>query len=388
MSNTLIQEVSLDENQFNSLFEAPNGTVTANDIIAPPSEDPSNQNAAPEQTVSQSAPSKSPDAEPKKQELPKSDLKPENLLNDILAETPSSNKSGKSSTNDLPVTDVLSNIQDLLIKENIWVDYENREETELDNETFAEIAIRQAQNAAQIQLRNVVSELPEDAQRLLRYVAQGGDPTNVAQLYLQKQKIVSLNPQTIEEKQDFISNYYKSLNWSDSRIQSHIDRLKTGGDSSIESEFTDVKPLYTSVYESQIRSKEEQLKLQKQTDLERAELFENNVQEVLKNRTDMNVRDKETVYDYLLNYDQTLADGRKVNKFFVDFAKAQSNLNEYIDLALFLKDKKAYIAKINQIEKSVASTKSFDFLTAKGTKTTTKETPSFKQEGTNFNFLT
>jgi hypothetical protein len=388
MSNTLIQEVSLDENQFNSLFEAPNGTVTANDIIASPSNDSSNQNEAPEQTVLKSAPSKSPDAETKKQELPKSDLKPENLLNDILTDIPSSNETDKPSDKDLPVTNVLTNIQELLIKENIWVDYENREETELDNETFAEIAIRQAQNAAQIQLRNVVSELPEDAQRLLRYVAQGGDPANVAQLYLQKQKIVTLNPQSVSEKEDFISNYYKSLNWSDSRIQSHMDRLKTGGDASIESEFLDVKPLYTSVYESQIRSKEEQLKLQKQTDLERAELFENNVQEVLKNRTDMNVRDKETVYDYLLNYDQTLADGRKVNKFFVDFAKAQSNLNEYIDLALFLKDKKAYLAKMNQIEKSVASTKSFDFLTSKGTKTTQKNTPSFKQEGTNFNFLT
>lgn len=391
-----VNQVELDQTAFEALFNAPDGTPGADDIIGGAKGDP---NPNPDGGEPNPKPAgKTDDANSTEGKMPEIKLD-ENII-DILAggDGKSTNSTDPANPNAEPTNasgasadpNVLTNVQNFLIEKGLWADYEGREEVEMTDETFAEIAERQANFMANQKLKNVVEELPFEAQQMLRFIAKGGDPYQVAHLFLNRQNVVNMKPQTLDEKQKYIESYYKTLNWNDSRIKSHLDRIKAGGEMGIEEEFKDVQPLYQQHYDQKLAAAEQAAEKQKADEAERVQMFEDNVTSALESRQDLTQKDKEFVFDTLLNYDQQLPDGRRVNKFFVAFAQAQNDLNAYIDLALYLTDRKKFEQRIIERHNTGNVKKSFDFMRSSGTTNTPKSSskPAPKQVGTNFSFLT
>jgi hypothetical protein len=389
-----VNNVTLDTETMNSLFDGPSGNVGGDDILGGIKDEP-NPNGDP----AQKAPDAKTDAttdEP----IKKLDIKlDENVLGILSGDSANANSNEPAGTTNTGNANepsgegngVLANVQNFLIEKGLWADYEGREEVEMTNENFAEIAMRQAEFMANQKLKNVVEELPEEAQHLLRYIAKGGDPYQVADLFKQRQNVVNMKPQTASEKEQYIQSYYKTLSWTESRIKSHMDRIKAGGDMAVEDEFKEVQPLFQQHYDSKIQEAERNAERSKKDEQGRVEMFEQNVTSALQSRQDLSTKEKEFVFDALLNYDQQLNDGRRVNKFFVAFAQAQTDLNSYIDLALYLTDRKKFEQRIIERNTTNNTKKSFDFLSSSGNSNTgnNRQAPKpAKTVGTNFSFLT
>ena len=280
---------------------------------------------------------------------------------------------------------VLKNTQDYLIENNLWVDYEGRDTVELNDETWAELAANQAAHAARVHLQQTITALPEDAQRLLNYISNGGDASKVAQLYLNKQNVVSLNPQTVEDKTNYIKAYYSALNWSAEKVNSTIDRLKAGGDIAVETEFKDIEPLYKDIYNNKIEQEERLAAKKIEDQIEKDNIFKENITNALIARNDLQKDDKQRIYDFFMNHDQQLPDGRKMNKFFIAFAKTQQSINDYIELGEFLLDKEAFLTRKLQTQQTKNVKTGFTFLSSTGGNTVNPKAPaSVKAAGTNF----
>jgi len=70
----------------------------------------------------------------------------ENISEEIPEEAADDNEEG--SVTDTSVNGVLKNTVDYLISQGLWSDFEGREDLEITQETYAELAARQAQNSA------------------------------------------------------------------------------------------------------------------------------------------------------------------------------------------------------------------------------------------------
>ncbi len=272
-------------------------------------------------------------------------------------------KPNASTAIDPVVQEGLGKMQDFLIKAGVWSDYQDRDKVVLTNETFADLALKQANYNATKAFEEIVNELPTDAQRLLTYVSNGGDANKVAQLFTLKAEVSNLNPTTPVEKESYIKNYYKSLNWNDSMINTHFDRIKASGDAGIESEFQLVKPLYTSMYEEKIAAQETALENQKAKKAADQAAYRDSMISNIQAKSDLTKKDKELVYKKLFD-NSVEVNGQRVNGFFSDFMKVQQNPNEYIDLILFLNDKEAYLKRELSKRSSVQNEQGFNFLSA------------------------
>ena len=301
-----------------------------------------------------------------------------------VATAPAANTPVSIATNP-QLQDVLKNTQAYLIENNIWADYEGRDTVELNDETWPELVTNQAVHAARQHFQQTIQSLPEDAQRLLSYISNGGDPSKVAQLYLNKQNVVSLNPQTTEDKTNYIKAYYSALNWSAEKVNSTIDRLKAGGDIAVETEFKDIEPLYKDIYNSKIEQEERVAAKKVEDQIERDNVFKENITNALIARNDLQKTDKERIYDFFMNHDQQLPDGRKMNKFFMAFAKTQQSVNDYIELGEFLLDKENYLARKLETKQTKTVNKGFSFLSSTGGGSSNPAAPApVKATGTNF----
>jgi len=130
----------------------------------------------------------------------------------------------------------------------------------------------------------------------------------------------------------------------------------------LENESKEVKDLFGSYYkkEADRLNKDQDEYVEKQREAEQA--FASNIKSTIKERKDLSLAEKKTVEDYLLNYDQRLPNGNLVNKFYVNFAKMQTNPQDYVDLVMFVMDKQKFMKKVSTQEQSKAAAEAFKFI--------------------------
>lgn len=409
--NIIVSQSPLDDKVFNNLFEASANPPATPPVATTPSATPvsSVDNSNPPNPSAPVAPVVPVAATP----TPTPGVTPSNepaafVFNDTVLDTVSNTTdptgtpaANPNSTPAIPATptpsanppsgtnaaslDVLKNTMDYLIEKELWADFPGRAETTLTEETWAELAEKQAIHTARTHLQSIVASLPEDSQRFFNYISNGGDASKVAELYIAKNNVLQLNPQTIEDKTNYVRAYYNSLQWSQERINATIDRLKAGGDVAIESEFKEVDPLYKKIYDERIQNEERIAHLAKQDQAERDAAFTQNITNAIVSRKDMSREEKEMIYDFFVNHDQVLPDGRKMNKFFAAFAKTQQSIPDYLELGEFLLDKEKYLTRKLQGKQTTAVNKGFSFLTStSGGAIPTAEPTPVKAAGTNF----
>jgi ribosomal protein S8 len=379
--------VNISEEALNELFdETPDNTVNANTLIGGKKAKASaqNQEEDEEEETEDESPKNKKKAVPKAEKQIEEDLE-EIDLEDIEEEEPEDEeeekpKSKKAQKKDAPsveeekeehpeqnegVKNVLKSTVDFLVEKGVWEDFENRDQMEIDQETYAQLVIEQDKRRIQGMFEELVDSTGPYGKAIIDYVKNGGNPDEIIDLFKEQKQIDSIDVETVDGQRELIKHYYTEvMGWKSEKAEKYISNLVLSNE--LESEAQEVKELFGKFYQKEAEklNRERQEFAEKQRKAE--EDFASNIRSTLKERKDLSITERKMVEDYLLNYDQRLPNGHMVNKFYVNFAKIQANPSDYVDLVLHVMDKQKFIQKIQKQEQSKATEKAFNFIKGNG----------------------
>jgi hypothetical protein len=263
------------------------------------------------------------------------------------------------------VKSVLKNTMDYLIKQGRWEDFEGREELELDEETYGQIALAQDERRLSKMFNEMVDGTGPFGKAIIDFVKNGGNPDEIIDLFKEQKQVGAINIESIDGQKDIIKHYYTEvMGWKPERAEKYLSNLVLSNE--LESEAQEVKELFNSYYQKEAGRLNQEREQAANRQREAEEAFESNIRSAVKDRKDLTPAEKKNVEDYLLRYDQKLANGNTVNKFYVNFAKMQANPADYVDLVLFVMDKQKFVQKVATKEKSQAAANAFQFIKGNG----------------------
>ena len=256
---------------------------------------------------------------------------------------------------------VLKNTVDYLVQQGAWEDFDGREELELDENTYAQLVMAQDQRRVEGMFNELVDSTGVYGKAIIDYVKSGGNPDEIIDLFKEQKQIDSINVETIDGQKDILKHYYgEVMGWKPEKVDRYINNLVLSNE--LEAEANDAKEVFANHYQKEAKrlNAEREVALSKQREAEQA--FEGNIKSAITSRKDLTPSEKKLVEHTLLRYDHKLPNGNMVNKFYVEFAKMQSNPQDYIDLVLFVMDKQKYDQKLATREKSQAAADAFKFI--------------------------
>lgn len=263
------------------------------------------------------------------------------------------------------VNSVLKSTVDYLVQSGLWQDFEGREDLDIDEETYARLVAQQDSLRVNGMFDELVDSTGPFGKAIIDYVKNGGNPDQIIDLFKEQKQVESIPMDTADGQKEIVKHYYSEvLGWKPEKIEKYISGLVLSNE--LENEAKETKELFGTYYkkEADRLNKEQTEYVEKQREAEQA--FENNIRTSIKGRKDLTTAERRTVEDYLLSYDQRLPNGNMVNKFYVNFAKMQSNPEDYIDLVMFVMDKQKYVNKVATQEKSKAAAEAFKFIKGNG----------------------
>lgn len=260
---------------------------------------------------------------------------------------------------------VLKNTVDYLIQQGAWEDFDGRDEMELNEETYAQLVLEQDRRRVQGMFEELVDSTGAYGKAIIDYVKNGGNPDEIIDLFKEQKQVDSINIDSLEGQKEILKHYYTDvMGWKGEKADRYINNLVLSNE--LEDEAKEIKDLFTSHYQKEAQRLNSQREAALARQREAEEAFEGNIRSTVRERKDLSPSEKRMVEDYLLRYDQKLPNGNLVNKFYVNFAKMQSNPQDYIDLVLFVMDKQKFVQKVATKEKSQAAADAFKFIKGNG----------------------
>jgi len=263
------------------------------------------------------------------------------------------------------VLSVLKNTMDYLIQQGAWEDFEGREELELDEETYAKLVLEQDTRRLQSMFEEMVDSTGPYGKAIIEFAKNGGNPDEVIDLFKEQKQLNSIDIDNIDGQKGIIKHYYTEvMGWKPEKADKFISNLVLSNE--LEDEAKEVKDHFNAYYQKEVSrlSKEREDHVQRQKEAEQA--FETNIRSAIKERKDLTPTEKKMVEDQLLRYDQKLPNGNLVNKFYVNFAKMQTNPADYIELVMFVNDKAKYNERVATREKNKATANAYNFIKGNG----------------------
>lgn len=292
------------------------------------------------------------------------------------------------------VTTVLKNTVDYLVNQGLWVDFEGRENLEITEEVYAELAAKQAQHTAYEIVNELIDSTGAYGKAIISHIKNGGNPDEIIDLFKEQKSIDSIDTSTEEGKQAKIEKYYSEvLGWKPQKVEKLVRRLIADGE--IETEFADVEEQFNEYYNKKLEAIEEERKAVEFENKRKQEVFVNSIKEALDEDPSLNAREKQIIASSILDFRHNLGNGQKVNDFYVKFAEMQADPKKYIKLVRFVMDGDNYEKQIQVQEKSKAAKEIFSFIKGNQTINKTKnqtieanENPrKNKKQGTDFSLL-
>lgn len=287
--------------------------------------------------------------------------------------------------------DVLSNTVGYLIQNGIWQDFEGREELEITPEVYADLALKQNQNAAYQIVDELINSTGEYGKAIINYIQGGGNPDEIVDLFKEQKEVESIDTSSDDGKQLKIETYYSEvLGWSKERVNRTVKRLLENDE--ITTEFEEIESLYDKHYQEKLQEKNQKIAENKRKEDERQKAFVNNIQTALQNNQEISERDKKIIASSILDFKHTLDNGQKVNDFYLKFAEMQQDPSKYIELVHFVMNPELYKKNIEVKEKSKSAKEAFTFIKGNASVSKTKNTqitPTKKikeYKGTDFSF--
>lgn len=262
---------------------------------------------------------------------------------------------------DVAVKEVLKSTVDFLIDKGLWLDFEGREDLEIDAKTYAELTAKQDEVRISQRFNELVDSTGAYGKAIINFVKNGGNPDEVIDLFKEQKQIESFDINTEDGKKSTISKYYKDiLNWKPERIERHIAGLIAKEE--LETEATEVHELYEQHTQEQLEkiNKEQEVYLQQQKQKEA--IFEENISTTIKSRKDLTEREKKFLEQSILQRKHKLPTGQTVSDFYVKFAEMQADPQQYVDFVNFVMNKENYLNKIKKDITNQAVDKTFNFV--------------------------
>lgn len=279
-------------------------------------------------------------------------------------------KSGKDKTEDEDVKISADKVDykafsDYFVETGIWKDFEGRDSIEYNEETFQALWKAQADNTVKEYLTEERSAFGDVANQMIDYLKTGGTIDDFVSNYTQQLEVSSLDTTDELGQERAIKEYYKSLDWSDTKIKKHIERLKDSGDSDFKEEAEDCKTkLVEAIEEERTKMLKEQEAIAEDRRL-RSEKFNKAVREVIYKDTDLADREKKDLDKFVYEYKYQDDQGRKYSEFAVKMGEINQDPAKY---AKFLK----FVKNIDSFEDKKAAQKEV-----------TKSTFNFLKKGSN-----
>lgn len=251
-------------------------------------------------------------------------------------------------------------LTDYYIDKGIFKDFEGREDFEYSEENFLQLLEAQNENTVKEKIYGNLRQSGETAVEIYEFFKNGGTPESFTNNYSQQLEISALDTSTEDGQERAIKEYYKSLDWSDTRIKKHLERVKDSGDEDFKEEADDCKSKLISAIEAERKEmllEQEQIAEEKRY---RVESFKKSI--------------RSSIFD-----DNTSADREKkeLDKFYFSETKEDKHGNRYTD---FMVKQNEIFGDPKKFAKYIKFIKNFDSFEDK--KVTEKET-----KAAGFNFL-
>lgn len=302
---------------------------------------------------------------------------------------------GDDAKTDTEVVTVLKNTVDYLVENGIWEDFDGREDLELTQEVYAELAAKQDEFRLNKKFDELVNSTGNYGKAIISHIKNGGNPDEVIDIFKEQQQVQSIDTSTETGKQSLIEKYYKEvLGWKPEKVERTVKRLIT--DNEIDTEFNDVKELWDNHYQQKLDKLKEDSDAQKQAALDKKKTFVNNVKSAIDDDGTLTPKEKKLIEKSILDFKHTLDNGQKVSDFYVKFAEMQSNPKTYVQLVRFVMDPEKFVKTLEEKADSKAAVKTFNFIKNNSAVDKPKATPVEVNEktpkdneykGTDFSFL-
>lgn len=302
-------------------------------------------------------------------------------------------KEEKTKVDPTEVASFLKTNVEYLIETGLWSDFEGREDLEMTQEVYAELAKKQAQHTASEIVSEMVDSTGAYGKAIISHIKAGGDPDEIIDLFKEQKSVEQIDVSTEAGKQAKIERYYKDvLGWKPERVEKLIKRVVEDND--VDAEFNEVEELYDEHYKARLAESATKVEEQKVKARENQVRFTNSIQAALDENTELTAKDKKLIASSILDFKHKLDGGQKVNDFYLKFADMQKDPKEYVELVRFVMDRENYKKSIQTVAKSTAAKEAFNFI--KGNSVVSKkQTTDLKIEddggkkthsGTNFSF--
>lgn len=235
-----------------------------------------------------------------------------------------------------------TNYYKLLVEKGEWQEVTDAngnplDSSEIDAETFSELAIQQAQWKADTVLMEREQEFGSQYQELVNYMRNGGKVEDLARFQAQTTDIESLDHTDPTEAEEIIKAHYEALNFSEKRIKTIIDSLKDQGeDVLIENAAESKEKLLEAIQEE----KEEEFRRQELINSRQKEAqlrFTKSLKEQI-HSDQLADREKKEMEKFYFEYKHPIGPNQVASDFYVKYQEIQSDPSKFYKLVKFIKN--------------------------------------------------
>jgi len=248
-------------------------------------------------------------------------------------------------------------------------------------EEFLQKFEEEKQKGASTWLENFLSKHGEDRRELFDAIfVNGVDPKQWMTVYNEIENYENLDLASESNQEKVVRAYYKRGGWSDEKIQSKIDKLKSYQD--LEEEATTLHPLIVAQDKEKLAEMEEEkvaeLQKKEQLDIEYKASITKILQEKIKEKNidgiPLDEKQAQKAYDFLYNKKWKTPSGELLTDFdkFILETKRPENIAERVKMAL-LKINNFDLSKIEKKAIAKESNKLFSSLAQRTEKKTNKQ---------------
>jgi hypothetical protein len=242
------------------------------------------------------------------------------------------------------------------VKEGIWGEVELPEGAEWDAETFKEVQALQVTS----RFDDLVNRTGPAGKMIIEYEANGGNPTNMVDLFKEQRAVQNYDVTTAEGQESFLREFYTAQGNSDKSVDRMVKSLVDQGPEVLREESDEKKALWDSQYQAEIETEANRQKLLAKQNEEIERNFQKNITQTVTGDAGMTPKEKRELRDYILNYNQNF-NGSQVSQFYTDMVALQKDSANYVELAKFIKGLKNgdYKKKIADDTKKEVTAKTF-----------------------------
>lgn len=267
------------------------------------------------------------------------------------------------------VQSILKNTVDFLIDKGLWSDFEGRENLEITQEVYADLAQRQSQHAAFEIVNELIDSTGGYGKAIINHIKAGGNPDEIIDLFKEQKSIEQIDSSTEAGKKLKIEKYYTDiLGWKPEKVNKVIKRLVE--DNEVDTEYADVDELYNKHYEEKLADTQEETEKIKTAQANKQAAFVSSIQTALNDDTDLSPQDKKLIASSILDFKHKLENGQKVNDFYIKFAEMQADPKKYIKLVRYVMDNENVVKQAQIKAETKAAKESWNFI--KGNQTLSK----------------